>query len=87
MHMLLVITEPGNNKSADALIAAAVQNEKISLGAARGLPQDLLSEDGTIPDDFCRAIRLAVQSHYLIVKGMNAPHLMPGLDFFAPAPR
>lgn len=88
MHTLLVITEPGNNKSADALIAAAVlQDGKIPRGAARSLPPDLLSDDGTIPGDFCEAIRAAVQFHYLRVKGMDAPHLTPGLDFLTPAPR
>ena len=87
MHRLLVITEPGNNKSADALIIAAVQNGKISSRAAQNLPPNLLSDDGTIPVDFCKAIQAAVQFHYLAVKGVEVPRLTPGTDFLTPAPR
>ncbi len=86
MGVLFTITEPGNNRAADALIAAAVTNGKIPAWAFRELPSNLAGYDQVIPPSLRRAIEAALKTHYLKLDTLRMQDPAPSDLFFTPRP-
>ena len=89
MRMLYVITQPGDNDDADALIVASLQDGgKVPARHVAGLAQHkaisiLLQPDGSIYEPLRAAIRQAVKDHYLAISSPSRHYKMnliaPGL--------
>ena len=79
MRNLFIITKPGENEPASALIQAAHQHERKIGGGFKDYlkPYGLVNSDGSIPQGIKRAIRKAVAHGFLVIKGITDPGLKP----------